>query len=67
MVMPYIGYQMAKAPLIKPDSQELISESAPVPPPPARKNNRLSVKPPRMPAGCSRAWVAIKGLATQWL
>jgi hypothetical protein len=66
MVMPYIGYEMAKALLIKPDSPELISESAPVPPP-ARKNNRVSVKPPKMPAGCSRASVAIKGLATQWL
>lgn len=65
-MMPYIGYEMAKALLIKPDSPERTSESAPVPPP-ARKNNRVSVKPPRMPAGCSRAWVAIKGLVTEWL
>jgi hypothetical protein len=62
-VLPNIGYEMAKALFIKPDSPEPTSESAPQTVP-ARKKRR---KPPRIPAVCSRTWIVVTRLATQWL
>ncbi len=62
-MLPYISYEMAKALLIKLDSPEPTSESAPKPLP-VRKKSR---KPRRIPAMCSRTLIVVTRLATQWL